>query len=542
MELLEYLEEKISDTNTPILFIGSGITKRYCKINKELPPTWKELLEIIIKQYSKNKYYYNLKEGEVEEELKKEGIPVTNCLKYQKLAEIIEKEFNDSTWKQELLDKKTQTQILEIFDKDSSLSPMKIFISLFFEKIEITEDPILLNEINELKKLCSKPLIIVTTNYDTFLEKIFKDYKIIKGQKLLTDEHFASIFKIHGCITEPKSIVLTETDYNNMKNAKKVLNARLITFFAEHPVFFLGYSLDDNNIQEFMNCIYESFSECEDELKKIAEKFIVIDWEKEKTSTKIEDCNLLKEKIMPLKQVKTDNYLEIYKILNNFDIKIDVTKFKFLQDLYLVALKGDKSQQLDFVFANEYKGGKIPSKTLIGAGYAISFLAYDLNAHINKILNPAKLNSIPISIRDFFTNFLPLINKTSGNAHIPLFYFLKDFQDDFTTLSENVIKTIKKNCERIKKNYNVHETVNFNTVYKGLEDIINSELSRSKKETLILKHYINNRISNEKIIEYIEKNERTTFTRKLILLYDYKINSNPDIKQKLKSELNIDLP
>lgn len=542
MELSKYLNEKISDINTPILFIGSGITKRYCKINGKEPPTWKELLEIIISQYKNNKYYYNLKENEVLEKSKEETIFLTSSLKYQKIAEIIEGEFNSAVWRGELLNKEIQNKILEIFDMNPTISPMKIFISLFFENLEFTQDPILLQEIDELKKLSNKPLIIITTNYDKFLETIFKEYKIIKGQKLLTDEHFASIFKIHGCITEPKSIVLTENDYNNMKNAKKVLNARLITFFAEHPVFFLGYSLDDNNIQEFMNSIYDSFYEEEKELKKISEKFIVVNWEKNRTSTLVEDCNLLKEKIMPLKQIKTDNYLEIYKSLNNFDIKIDVTKFKFLQDLYLVALKGDKSEHLDFVFANEYKGGKLPSKTLIGAGYAVTFIAYDLKAHINKVLNPTKVNNIPISTQDFFTVFLPLIKRTSGNAPIPLFYFLQNFNDNFNVLQENIIDIIKKNCEKIRKLYNDHSQITSQKVYTNLKEIQENEVAESKRKLFILQHYVNNIILDQEIKNYIETHERNTFTRKLILLYDYKIYSSIVLKNKLNSELAIVLP
>lgn len=84
MELSTYLNEKISEMNIPILFIGSGITKRYCKINGKTPPNWEELLQIIIEQYSDNKYYYKLKESEVIEKLKNEGITITNSLKYQK--------------------------------------------------------------------------------------------------------------------------------------------------------------------------------------------------------------------------------------------------------------------------------------------------------------------------------------------------------------------------------------------------------------------------------------------------------------------------
>ena len=422
---------------------------------------------------------------------------------------------------------------------------MKIFISLLFENLEITEDPVLIEELKELKKLSNKPLIVITTNYDQFLEGIFSNYKVIRGQKLLTNEHFATIFKIHGCITEPKSIILTEQDYINMKSAKKVLNARLITFFAEHPVFFLGYSLDDNNIQDFMNCVYESFSEVKEELKKISEKFVVINWEKDKQTTDVEDCNLLKEKIMPLKQVKTDNYLDIYKALNNFDIKIDVTKFQFLQNLYLVALQGDKKEQLDFVFANEYKGGKLPVKTLIGAGYATSFLAYDLNIHFNKIINPTK-DDIPISSDDFIKKFLQILKKGSGGAPIPMFSFLKNFKENLGTLPPKNIKIIKENCEKIIEIYKKYSQISEDNIYETLSDIKHKEKGKTKAQKFIFENFVNDKVSLAELLEYIQekvkRNGLETFTRKLTLLYDFKKNIGPELIAKIKNELDIDLP
>lgn len=546
MELTNYLNEKISDVNTPILFVGSGITKRYCKVNGKKFPTWKELLENIIEKYSSNRYHYNLKETEALEKLSQEGKVISNSLKYQKIAEIIEKEFNNSVWSGKLLDKDIEEQILEIFDKNRNLSPMKIYISLLFNNIEVSKDPVLIEELNELKKLSTKPLIIITTNYDRFLETIFCNYKVIKGQKLLTDEHFATIFKIHGCITEPTSIVLTEKDYLDMKNAKRVLNARLITFFAEHPVFFLGYSLDDNNIQEFMDSIYVSFSKEEKELRKISEKFIVVNWEKDKSTLEVEDCNLVKEKIiMPLKQIKTDNYLEIYKALNNFDIKIDVTKFKFLQNLYLVALKGDKKENLDFVFANEYTGEKLPSKTLIGAGYAISFLAYDLNTHFNKIINHSR-NDIPISSDDFIKLFLPILNKGGGRAPIPMFYYLKDFKENLAELPEKNKRIISENCNKIVKLYESYSKMSEDNIYESLNDILIDVKKVGTRQRLIFQKYINGEISDEEILNFVrekvKKKGLETFTRRLILLYDFKINNNPSIKEKIKNELNINLP
>ena len=61
-----------------------------------------------------------------------------------------------------------------------------------------------------------KPHAIVTTNYDQLLELIFKEYEPIIGQKVISGSNVlvGEMFKIHGCISDPESLVFTEKDYH----------------------------------------------------------------------------------------------------------------------------------------------------------------------------------------------------------------------------------------------------------------------------------------------------------------------------------------
>lgn len=541
MELKQYLNENMLNENIPILFIGAGFTKRYCTIKGSPPPKWNELLYKIISLYETNPYHYNVLENEVDKEIK-EPIEKASAIYYQKIAKKIEEEFNDKVLRRELLDKKTEEEILKIFNSDRNVSPMKIYISFLFKELELTSDPILLKELDEIKKIASKPLIVLTTNYDNFLEnEIFREYYVYKGQELLTDSYFASIFKIHGCITQPKSIILTESDYLRMEKTQKVLNARLITFFAEHPVFFLGYSFDDLNIQEFTNNVFESFSGDSEIIKKISKKFILIDWEKDNPNTTVEDYAIMKNKPMLIKKIRTDNYLEIYKALNNFEINIDIKQFQFMQDLFLVALSGDKEEKLDIVFANEYTGGKLPKKILVGAGYAASFLGYDLNDHYQKILGKEK-TVFPINCDYFFMKFLHILKRMGGNTCIPVFYFLKDF--NFTKeLSDKNIVTIEHSLKKIISIYQEYGTIEKENTYGDIKEILEADIKPSKREKYITQLYVNEKILNEEMRDYIWENINclNTFFRRMILLYDYKINSNSKVKEKIKEKLNIDL-
>ncbi len=48
----------------------------------------------------------------------------------------------------------------------------------------------------------------------------------------------------------PLSLVLTQGDYEAFETDKKYLSAKLLTYFAEHPLLFIGYGANDPNIRE----------------------------------------------------------------------------------------------------------------------------------------------------------------------------------------------------------------------------------------------------------------------------------------------------
>ncbi|MCV3265123.1 SIR2 family protein (plasmid) [Vibrio harveyi] len=105
------------------------------------------------------------------------------------------------------------------------------------------------DEIESLRKV--KPHSIITTNYDDALEKIFPDYHKVVGQEIVRANYtsYGEILKMHGCSSQYETIVLTAEDYTDFNKRKKYLSAKLLTYFAEHPLFFFGYSATDTNIK-----------------------------------------------------------------------------------------------------------------------------------------------------------------------------------------------------------------------------------------------------------------------------------------------------
>lgn len=299
----EYLNERFSQLKTnmydsgcrPILFVGTGISRRY--INA---PDWKGLLDILIKRNPNIKYplgYYLQDSSDLSEVASK----------------IIEDYFNFA-WQNKEFGTYPQ-ELYEYPDKSIFLKhTIAEEISKYIGGFEIENHPYK-EELDLLGNL--RPHAIITTNYDTLLERIFNEkYKSIIGQQVIRKSEvnkIGQIFKIHGCVSKPEEIVISKNDYTNFKKKQKYLSAKLLTYFIEHPIIFIGYSLSDENIVGILNDIADMIS-VEDNL---VENIWLIDWEKDKID---EDKKPPSEKVINLGENKTIriNYIEVNDFIELF--------------------------------------------------------------------------------------------------------------------------------------------------------------------------------------------------------------------------------
>lgn len=217
----------------PILFVGSGFSKRYAGA-----PTWEELLRKLAETcpridkdyaYYKQTYSDPTKIGSVFADAYREW--AWGSGKSQFPAEYFSEKFPP-----DIFLKHTVAKLLK------GLGPTKGS----YGSAELD------GEISALQAM--SPHAVVTTDYDELLEPLFPDYQRVIGQQILRHPYLSigEIFKIHGCVSEPMSIVLTKEDYDIFNNDKKYLSAKLLTYFAEHPLVFVGYSATDPNIKSVL--------------------------------------------------------------------------------------------------------------------------------------------------------------------------------------------------------------------------------------------------------------------------------------------------
>lgn len=111
---------------------------------------------------------------------------------------------------------------------------------------------------------------IVTTNYDTLLEKAFvntkRDWPTVYTYKdassmnynLYEKEYF--ILKAHGDASRaPKDIILTEKDYRNVIYNERGYQSILQVMFSMSTILFLGVSLNDPEINLLLGFVHHIF-------------------------------------------------------------------------------------------------------------------------------------------------------------------------------------------------------------------------------------------------------------------------------------------
>lgn len=223
----------------PILFVGSGLSKRYFGA-----PNWEELLEQMAAQCPvvKREYAY-LKQTF--------GCPT-------KIGSYLVEQYKEWAW----ADGRSEfpKPLFSASQKPDIYLKHKVceaFRSVTPASVKSIKSPPLRAELEALQAV--QPHAIITTNYDTFLEVLFPKYEPIVGQQILRTNYVSigEIFKIHGCAQQPPGLVLTEEDYAEFLVRKKYLSAKLLTYFAEHPLLFVGYSATDSNVRAILADIDE---------------------------------------------------------------------------------------------------------------------------------------------------------------------------------------------------------------------------------------------------------------------------------------------
>jgi len=236
----------------PILFAGSGLSKRYFS-----GPSWDGLLSELAADCPKMEHnygYYRQSRDPTE------------------MGSLLADRFAQWAWDQNErkfsemdLDYEDKQDIFlksEVTDRFKEVTPDSV--DRLSEELVDEDLPLdtALDEIELLRDI--QPHAVITTNYDTFLETVFNNtneddekYEVIIGEQILKSPHknVGEILKIHGSVAQPDSLILTSEDYDEFTSRKRYLSSKMLTYFAEHPLLIVGYSATDPNVRSILSWV-----------------------------------------------------------------------------------------------------------------------------------------------------------------------------------------------------------------------------------------------------------------------------------------------
>jgi hypothetical protein len=239
--VLAGLKELLNSTGTrPVLFVGCGISRRYLGA-----PSWLELLRTVADMADMDEASFNFLSQKANNDPGTIGSLLVDPV--HEWAWSKGKNVFPADYFQAGLDK-------SIFLKHLAAEHLKTFK-------QFSDDPKNKDEIDLLKR-CS-PHAIITTNFDTVLENLFEDFEVVLGERIIpmAMSIVGELYKIHGSVSDPSTLVLTHEDYDRFGRKRKYISSKMMTYFAEYPVIILGYGLGDSNINSIISDLGEAMRE-----------------------------------------------------------------------------------------------------------------------------------------------------------------------------------------------------------------------------------------------------------------------------------------
>jgi hypothetical protein len=321
-EFLAHLEQFHT---APFLFVGSGLSRRYLGLED-----WEGLLRRFAALTDRPYEYFRSS---------------ANGLSPAIAAEIA-RELHGIWWQSPTFE---DSRLKYSSDAKNRESALKIEISRYLESVSIART-INAELTSELELLATATIDgIITTNWDLLLEDIFPEFEVYIGQdELLFSPSYGvgEVYKIHGCCSKPNTLVATDSDYERFDTRNPYLAAKLLTVFAEHPVIFLGYSLNDENVSGILQSIALCLTS--ENINQLRNRLILVRWDPTEESHRWEDSTIVTHGFsIPVKTIVTNSFIPIFASLSNLERKFPARILRRLKEhVYELVLDNDPADRL----------------------------------------------------------------------------------------------------------------------------------------------------------------------------------------------------
>jgi hypothetical protein len=404
MAALEELETRLQAFNSaPFLFVGAGVSRRYLNLDG-----WEDLLKRMA-AFTDRPYQYFATKADYD-------LPRT--------ATQISIPFHEIWW----TDERFAESRAEFGDAlTTSEGPLKAEVARYIRGAhgKATRSADYQREITLLKMATVDG--IITTNYDELLEEIFPDFVPYVGQDelLFADSRgIGEIYKIHGSVGRPESLVLTDKDYAAFNERNPYLAAKLLTTFVEHPVLFLGYRLDDPDVASILISIARVLTS--QNLSRLADRLIFVKWDRGTTEPSVVTAPITVAGFtIPVVLVTVSSFEGVFDVLARLPRKFPARLLRRLKDhVYRLVLSKEPDTRLAVVdIEDDTHAADIDVVFGVGVQRQLGQVGYvgitrlDL---LEDVLSPQSAYDPVRVVRET----LPRVLR--GHDHTPLFRYLRE--------------------------------------------------------------------------------------------------------------------
>lgn len=496
----------------PFLFAGSGLSRRYLGLDD-----WSGLLKRFCVGIKPYEYYFSLSNG---------VLPA--------VAGAMAESFHEVWWSDEAYATSREKHQKNIVDKTGPLRA-EICDYLKSVKSQNLDSSEYAREILALSKLNVDG--IITTNWDTFLQDLFPDYKVYVGQDELlfsNPQSIGEIYKIHGCVNSPRSLILTDSDYHQFNERNAYLAAKLITIFVEHPVVFMGYSLTDDNVIGLLRAICSCVGQ--NKLSQLNNNLIFVQRASGAPEGVSQTVISLEMANIPITLIKTDNFVSVFEAIDSTKRKLPARVLRYCKEqLYELVKTTEPHGKLHVVDVDQV-GGKKDIEFVVGLGVAAQKAAEEselvgsvgYTAITGEDLYREMLTGAgKYDPRRVLLEAVPRLSK--GATYLPVFKFLRDAGvesfDDYKASGFDVHKQVNLTAANYKTQ-GLYKGFLRNYKDKTVQDLVAGYtpeiaaqylpfLKWSDSDLPIICQFLNNNVDR-----FTSSSPYSTAFRKLACLYD----------------------
>lgn len=529
------LKEIVKENHYPIVFIGSGIEKRYLKNF----PNWNTLLKEYWGQIGETQNFYSFLRNLTQKH------PDANKTDQDFYANIeaatyIQEKFDDLFY-----DEKIKVHGLSIQQaQQNRVSPFKQSISNRLKRYELRDD-VDTEELSSFVQMLEKAKMLITTNYDTFIQDQIQDNSkqspsVFVGRSGLFDSNdgWSEIYQIHGSVTDPSSIVINSADYNSFDKNSVLVSAKIMSSMIDTPIIFFGYSMTDRNIRKVLDDFGTQLP-LEDP-RKSANRILVVDYEEgqeEVVEQIVQDPSLHQ---LTYTLIKTDNYKSIFTQLEKINegaTPYEVKKFNGLIKKLIV--KQGQAGKLDSVLVTPTQLDDVSKEIdqgkpiVVALGNERYFYVYpDLVSYMNDYFKNTD-NYLPAVALSFAAHDGSRITKT------PFSKFLHAVDINTLKLPENDLEKLRnkiKNCSTLDELIGSFDKYSQNT-FHHISEIKKQDYSLYRMINVITFNLKNIPVKEldqyvlEEALPLFEKNKNGLRSNIRKLLFGYDLLIHGDLKQ-----------